>query len=90
MVFKSSTPLAIISFVDTDWRACPNDRRLKSKVCVFFGANPVFWSSRKQIVMAQSKIEAKYQVLTCRAIWILWLKALLREMLISYPIIYVI
>ncbi|XP_026400068.1 uncharacterized protein LOC113295953 [Papaver somniferum] len=54
---------AISSFSDSDWAGNPDDRRSTSRYCVFFGPNPISWSSKMQPTIARSSTEDEYRSL---------------------------
>lgn len=80
VIFKPSFELVLIEFTDIDWGFYPDDKRFMYGVCIFLGENPMFWSSKKEKVIARSSIEVKYQALAYIATRVIWLQALLKEM----------
>lgn len=60
---KKAVELSLIGFFYANWGSDPNDRRLVSGHCVFFGNNIVSWHSRKQQTVSRSSTEAEYRSL---------------------------
>ncbi|RZC71320.1 hypothetical protein C5167_034525 [Papaver somniferum] len=53
---------ALQGYTDEDWDGNPDDRRSTSGHCIFFGFNPVSWSSKKQPTISRSSTEAEYRM----------------------------
>ena len=51
-------------YLDSDWAGCVNDMRSTSGYCFSFGSAIFSWCSKKQEVIAQSTVEAKYVAAT--------------------------
>lgn len=49
---------SLFAFSDADWGSDSDDRRSTSGFCIYFGNNLVSWSSKKQVLVARSSIEA--------------------------------
>ncbi|GJR20883.1 ribonuclease H-like domain-containing protein, partial [Tanacetum coccineum] len=62
--------------MDIDWAGCPTTRRSTSGYCVFLGNNLLSWSSKRQLTLSRSSVEAEYYSVaeTC------WLLNLFREL----------
>lgn len=58
--FKPAMCLSIEAFSDADWASYSDDRRSTTCYVVFFGGNPIVWSTRKQKVVSHSSIESEY------------------------------
>lgn len=55
--------MLLSAFSDVDWAECANDRCSIRGFAVFFGANLVSWSVRKQAIVSRSSIELEYKSL---------------------------
>lgn len=90
MSYKPGT-LALNSFSDADWAGDATDRKSTSGVCVYFGCNPIMWTSKKQSTVARSSTETEYRSLATTSAELCWLLMLLKELripLVSTPIIW--
>ena len=83
MHFISQSPLFLYGFCDSDWAGCPTTRRSNTGFCVFFGANCIFWCSKKQFTVSRSSLEAKYRSMASTTAEITWLTFLLQDIGIS-------
>ena len=55
--------LALLAYCNTDWASDPLDRKSIIGMVVFLGNSPIIWSAKKQLTVARSSIEAKYNAL---------------------------
>ncbi|XP_050254826.1 uncharacterized mitochondrial protein AtMg00810-like [Quercus robur] len=53
ILLSSSNPHTVSGFCDSDWAGCPVTRRSTTGFCVFLGANPISWKTKKQTPMAE-------------------------------------
>ncbi|KAL0539470.1 hypothetical protein IC582_023682 [Cucumis melo] len=84
LMFQQGDDLAISAYSDADWASNINDRKSIVAYCIFIGNTLVFWSSKKQTVVARSSTKSEYRALALVASEVIWLKQLLLE-LTSYP-----
>ncbi|KAA0051519.1 putative mitochondrial protein [Cucumis melo var. makuwa] len=84
LMFQQGDDLAISAYSDADWASNINDRKSIAAYCIFIGNTLVFWSSKKQTVVARSSTKSEYRALALVASEVIWLKQLLLE-LTSYP-----
>lgn len=75
---------SLVAFSDADWGSDPDDRRSTSGFCIYFGENLVSWSSKKQVLVARSSIEAEYRSMALATSEILWIESLLRELEVPF------
>lgn len=70
----------IVGYLDADWARSTLDRQSNSRYCALFEGNLISWKSKKQVVVARSSLETKYQVMTIVTYELNWLKQLLQEL----------
>ncbi|XP_026410350.1 uncharacterized protein LOC113305543 [Papaver somniferum] len=56
-----------------------------SGYCIFFGGNPISWSSKKQPIVPGSSIEAEYESLAFTVAEVLWICHILKDLYIFIP-----
>lgn len=79
MIHKSANS-DIVAYSDADWAGCPDTRRSTSGYCVFFGANLISWSSKRQATVSRSSAEAEYRGVANAVAECVWLRQLLKEL----------
>ncbi|KAE8669118.1 cysteine-rich receptor-like protein kinase 10-like [Hibiscus syriacus] len=72
----------VVAFADVDWGGSLNDRRSISGHSVFIGNNLVAWSSKKQKSMSCSTMEVEYKSVADTATDVVWVGALLSELVV--------
>ncbi|XP_022040626.1 uncharacterized mitochondrial protein AtMg00810-like [Helianthus annuus] len=75
-----STSPQLIAYTDTDWAGCPNTHRSTSGYCVYYGDNPISWSSKRQATISRSSAEAEYRGVASVVAEVCWLRNLLLEL----------
>ncbi|XP_038902368.1 secreted RxLR effector protein 161-like [Benincasa hispida] len=80
LLFQPSSDLSIFAYSDADWDSNIDDQKSIAAYCVFIGNNLVSWSSKKQMVVAQSSTESEYWVLAYTASEVIWLNQLMSEL----------
>ena len=54
------SPLHLHAYCDADWVGNKDDFTSTGTFIIYLGRNPIFWSSKKQRIVARSSTEAKY------------------------------
>lgn len=80
ITFRKSSSTLLSAFSDADWAGCVDDRRSTGGFAIFFGPNLVSWSARKQVNVSRSSIEAEYKALANATAEMIWVEALLGEL----------
>ena len=72
------------AYTDVDCVGLVNDRRSTICYCTFVRGNLVTWRSKKQPVVIRSSIEAEFRALVQGICEVLWMKNLLKELLLEH------
>lgn len=77
--------LHLTAFNDSDWAGDNIDRKSTTGYCVFLGDVPISWTAKKQHTVARSSTEAEYRALASTTTKVLWIRNMLKELLIPQP-----
>ncbi|KAG8492139.1 hypothetical protein CXB51_015694 [Gossypium anomalum] len=80
IVIQPTNRLSLTAYADANWGLDFDDRRSTSGFCVYFGAAPLSWGSKKQQVVSRSTAETEYRSLATTTSEVLWLISLLQEL----------
>ena len=75
--------IRLTEYSDADWACDINDRKSIRAYCIFLSNNLVFWSSKKQAIVAKSSTESEYRALSAASSEISWLQSLFSELNIT-------
>ncbi|XP_022860440.1 uncharacterized protein LOC111380988 [Olea europaea var. sylvestris] len=70
----------LLAYSDADWARCPDIRRFTTGYAIFFGANLVYWSSKKQSIVSHSSAKVEYRSLAVATTNIAWIIQLFRDL----------
>ena len=70
----------LVAYSDADWAGCPDTRRSTSGYCVYLGSNLLTWSSKRQVTVSRSSVEAEYRAVANAVAESVWLRQLLGEL----------
>lgn len=86
-----SGPLLLNAYAYADWDGDRVDKRSVSSYYVYFGNNPIMWTSKKLAIVSWSSTEVEYKSLASTAAEVCWIMLLkeLRIVLINTPIIWI-
>ena len=82
---------ALYAYSDVDWGGDLDHFSSTSAYIVYFGRNPISWSSKKQKTIARSSTEAEYRSVANTATELNWISSLLHDLglpLPTCPVIY--
>jgi hypothetical protein len=77
--------LTLNALCDLDWVGNPYDKRSTTGFGIFFCANLISWSAKKQHIVSCTSTEAEYKSLSLITTELFWIRMVLREMHISLP-----
>ncbi|CAL1392711.1 unnamed protein product [Linum trigynum] len=77
---RSSLPLQVTAFADSDWAGNVDDRTSTSAYLVYLGPTLISWRSQKQRTVACSSTEAEYRAIAHAAAELAWVQNLLHEL----------
>lgn len=73
ILLASTSAAQLTAFCDSDWTSCEFSRKSTSGYCIFLGAYPISWKTKKQSVVARSSAEAEYCVMALASCEVTWL-----------------
>ena len=80
ILLRKPSSLNLLAYTDADWGGNADDRTSTSAYLIFFGGNPISWTSKKQRSVARSSTEAEYRAVATGATELMWLLKLLHEL----------
>ncbi|GKU90513.1 hypothetical protein SLEP1_g4502 [Rubroshorea leprosula] len=80
VLYKSSTNVMLIGFIDNDWAGLEEDMKSTSRQCFSIGSRVISWSSKKQDSVAKSKAKAQYIVASLAADQAVWFRKLMNDL----------
>uniref|UniRef100_A0A2N9FEQ5 Reverse transcriptase Ty1/copia-type domain-containing protein n=1 Tax=Fagus sylvatica TaxID=28930 RepID=A0A2N9FEQ5_FAGSY len=85
LLLTSTSSLQVRAYCDSDWASCPMTRRSTTGYFILLGDSPISWKSKKQTTVSRSSAEAEYRAMSAVTSELIWLRGLLRELLVSHP-----
>jgi hypothetical protein len=82
--YVADSTLDLIGFTDSDWVGDSTDRKSTSGYSLNLGFGPICWSSKKQVDIALSSVEAKYRGVVNITIQAMWLQHFFTELGIQF------
>ena len=86
LLISATSPLTLTAFCDSDWGGDPITRHSLSGYCVLLGKSVVSWKCKKQTTIARSSAEAEYRSMADTCCEVIWLVAVLKDLLVSPPL----
>jgi len=80
ILLRKPSSLNLLGYTDANWGGNVDDRTSTSTYLIFFGGNPISWTSKKQRSVARSSTEAEYRAVATGATELMWLLKLLQEL----------
>ena len=74
LYFRKNETRSIEGFTDAYWADSIDDRKSTSGYCTFVWGNFVTWRSKKQKVVARSRVEAEFRPIAHGMFELLWFK----------------
>jgi hypothetical protein len=82
--YATDSTLYLIGFTDSDWAGDNIDHKSTSGYSLKLGFGPIYWSSKKQVVIALSSAKAEYRGVVNITIQAVWLQHFLTELGIQF------
>ncbi len=73
---EANNQLQVHGYMDVNWDGNVSNRKSTSGFCFVFGSGVISWSSKKQLIVTLSRMEAKYRGATIVACEVVWLQKL--------------
>lgn len=78
--YTPRSKIKLISFTDSDWAGCANDRKSTTGYAFSLGSGVISWASKKQKSIVLSSTEAEYIAATSTACHAIWLRRILCDL----------
>eukprot|EP00253_Pinus_taeda_P011418 PITA_11418 len=88
--YAADCPLSLIRYTNSDWDGDGRDHKSTSGYVFSFGSVPFFWSSKNKSIISLSTAEVEYRGAVNVATQAIWLRGLLSDLGIQYPLLTVI
>ena len=85
LFFSASHRSPLIAYSDADWAGCRTTRRSTSGTIITVNGSPIWWSSKRQSLIALSSAEAEYISMSSCANHITWMRRLFLELNMLQP-----
>ena len=80
MLYENGGHTQVVSYSDIDWAGSPTNRHSTLGYCVFIRGKLRSWKSKKQDIVARSRVEVEYRIMTLTTYELIWLKHLFQEL----------
>ncbi|GKV50056.1 hypothetical protein SLEP1_g56772 [Rubroshorea leprosula] len=80
VLYKCSTNVKLIGFIDSDWASLEEDMKSTSRQCFSIGSGLISWSSKKQDSVAKSTAEAEYIAVSLATGQAVWFRKLMNDL----------
>ena len=80
VLYENRGHTQVVGYSDIDWAGSPTNRCSTSGYCVFIRGKLRSWKSKKQNIVARSRVEVEYRIMTLATCELIWLKHLFQEL----------
>ncbi|KAG1337790.1 Retrotransposon protein [Cocos nucifera] len=80
IMYSKVNDFKLLSFTDSSWADCADDRKSTTGYCFSFGSGLISWCSKKRPTIALSSIEAEHIACTVAACQAVWLRRILSDL----------